>query len=328
MLLGEDFCNRISHLLYTADTKKGKYCFFQQVLYNAIIPKTEAGDTVSNVAKEALEFHQEDFLVQISPDKTLMGTQLSRWHEAIEIKYVISGCLTVLVDTEVLHAHEGDIVFINPHEVHSNILTGEKSSYHLLMLGVDFFAKAGAMHTDLRWLFVEKGCRIRNLIHNAQVGTLLCQIVENYNKQDIYSNTAIVGLLQALFAVLFRDEQMPRIDRSDYTERIRHYMTVEPAVMRLRDCYHEQFAGEDLAALCGLEKCYFCRVFKKATGMTPNQYQTECRLRMADILLRQHTGSVSDVGRAVGFEDGAYFSRVYKKHRGVTPKEAKSKLSK
>lgn len=298
------------------------------MIYNHIISKTEAGDTISNVSKEVIEFHQEDFLAHIRLEQTVLGAQLSRWHEEIEIKYVVSGCLTVLVDTEVLHAYEGDVVFINPHEVHSNILTGETCSYHLLMLGVDFFAKAGVLHTDLRRLFVEKGCRIRNLIHNDQVSTLLCQIVEHHNKQDIYSNTAIIGLLQALFAVLFRCEQMPRIDRSDYSERIRHYMTVEPAVMQLRDHYNEQVTGEELAKLCGLEKCYFCRVFKKATGMTPNQYQTECRLRMADILLRQHTGSVSDIGRAVGFEDGAYFSRVYKKHRGVAPKTEKSKLSK
>ena len=58
------------------------------------------------------------------------------------------------------------------------------------------------------------------------------------------------------------------------------------------------------------------------------QYQNECRLRIADVLLKVSTLSISEIAGAVGFQDEAYFSRTYKKSRGLSPMDAKSKLSK
>ena len=143
-----------------------------------------------------------------------------------------------------------------------------------------------------------------------------------------HSYLAITGLLQAFFAVLLREEVEKTANDGSFYDRVRFYKTVEPAVVKLRDCYAQHFTGDELADLCSINRHHFCRVFKRAMGMTPVQYQNECRLRIADILLKSGGMSVAQIAAAVGFRDEAYFSRAYKNSRGFPPNAAKSKLSK
>ena len=104
--------------------------------------------------------------------------------------------------------------------------------------------------------------------------------------------------------------------------------SIEKTKKYIKEHLSENLSAEKIAAFAGYSVFHFCRVFKRAMGMTPVQYQNECRLRIADILLKNGSLSISEIAGTVGFGDEAYFSRAYKKSRGVAPKETKSKLSK
>ncbi len=273
-------------------------------------------------------FASKDFPLKCTLDKSSSAV-VSLWHEILELKLVVSGRVTMMIDTQTVTASAGDIICINPFEVHSNLLMdNEPGSYHLLMLDLDFFNAVGVDILDLRTELLDKQLRFQNLIKNPRAADILLRLAEENSANDAYSRLAITGLLQEFFAILLRqeidaDKQIPFID-----DRIKFYKAVEPAVIRLRDRYPEHFSGDELADACSMNRHHFCRVFKRAMGMTPVQYQNECRLRIADILLKGGRMSISEIAGAVGFRDEAYFSRAYKKSRGIAPMEAKSKLSK
>lgn len=283
---------------------------------------------VAEVKQDNLIFSDKNFPFLFSLSKVQHDGE-SRWHESIEIKYVISGTVTVMIDTEMVCAGEGDIIFVNPHEVHSNITVSDDTGmYHLMMMGLDFFSNYEPKELDLCRLLLEKRVRFNNLIKNPRAARILRDIADEMKNEDKYSKLAARGMFQEFFAVLLRSEVRENSENIVLGDRIKFYKAVEPAVIKLRDSYNESFCGEELAKLCKMNRYHFCRVFKRATGMTVIQYQNECRLRMAEILFVNSECSISEISRMVGFEDEAYFSRLYKKTRGVSPKTAKSKLSK
>lgn len=280
------------------------------------------------VKQDNIVFPKKDFPLMCYPRKTSTAV-VSLWHEILELKVVLSGHTTVMIDTESVTAAEGDIICINPYEVHSSLpVEGDCGTYHLFMLDLDFFSAAGIESIDLRSLLLDKQIRFRNLIKNPRAAGILMKIADEYAENGPYSHLAICGLLQELFAVLLRQEIDAQKQTQSFADRVKFYKAVEPAVVRLRDHHREHFSGEELAAACNMNRHHFCRVFKRAMGMTPVQYQNECRLRIADVLLKTGSISISEIAQQVGFRDEAYFSRAYKKSRGVSPMEAKSKLSK
>ncbi len=82
---------------------------------------------------------------------------------------------------------------------------------------------------------------------------------------------------------------------------------------------HEPITVEDLADLANYSPAHFSRVFRSLTGRPPMRYVNERRIDRAGVLLTQTTMKLSDIARAVGYDDPFYFSRVFKKATGSSP---------
>lgn len=77
---------------------------------------------------------------------------------------------------------------------------------------------------------------------------------------------------------------------------------------------------DELAEKFFLSKYYLCRIFKKNTGFTINQYIVTKRLLLAKQLCKQGMNLSSACSEA-GFKDYVNFYRAYKKEFGVSPKQ-------
>lgn len=75
----------------------------------------------------------------------------------------------------------------------------------------------------------------------------------------------------------------------------------------------------EIAQVLGLDRRYFCRIFKSETGFTPQEYLINLRMEKAKGLLLNKPYSVADIARSVGYEDMYNFSKMFKKHYGVSP---------
>jgi AraC-like DNA-binding protein len=61
------------------------------------------------------------------------------------------------------------------------------------------------------------------------------------------------------------------------------------------------------------------RHFRRATGLSPQQYVQRLRMRQARMLLAEGDLSVKQVAYACGFSDARYFSRRFRAAHGVPP---------
>lgn len=99
----------------------------------------------------------------------------------------------------------------------------------------------------------------------------------------------------------------------------RPHRKLEAALLAMNRDIRTRRSNQELAQLCGLSRYYFIRLFKNATGQTPQQYYTVLALETAKGLLENTDHTVAQIASLCGIEDGFYFSRLFKKHVGLSP---------
>jgi AraC-like DNA-binding protein/ligand-binding sensor protein len=75
-----------------------------------------------------------------------------------------------------------------------------------------------------------------------------------------------------------------------------------------------------------VSRFYFCKLFKKATGMTLTEYVSRVRVEKAKALLVDPTLRVSEIVYAAGFGSIPRFNSVFKRYVGVPPTEYRAGL--
>jgi AraC-like DNA-binding protein len=78
---------------------------------------------------------------------------------------------------------------------------------------------------------------------------------------------------------------------------------------------------EQLAEVAGLSKYHFLRQFSQVVGMTPGAYLRTLRLCHAARKLRTTDMPILEVALSVGFADHPSFSRAFARYMGMTPSE-------
>ena len=84
------------------------------------------------------------------------------------------------------------------------------------------------------------------------------------------------------------------------------------------------FSVEQLAEQAHFNRTQLLRKLKGLTGLSPNDFIKDLRLKKAADMIRQNTDTITQIGYAVGFNDQSYFSKCFKKQFGITPKEFSS----
>ena len=89
----------------------------------------------------------------------------------------------------------------------------------------------------------------------------------------------------------------------------------------LRERCAETLHMPELAAILGISLRTLNRRFKRATGISPNSYLLQQRLRSARELLRTSNLSIAEVAVAAGYGDSDYFSRLFREAMKQTPRD-------
>jgi len=84
----------------------------------------------------------------------------------------------------------------------------------------------------------------------------------------------------------------------------------------------EPFDLEYWAQNVGVSTYYFCRLFKRATQMTPMQFITLCRLQASkQWLLDRKEMTIKEIAQKVGYPSISYFNKRFIEQEGMTPTE-------
>ncbi len=105
----------------------------------------------------------------------------------------------------------------------------------------------------------------------------------------------------------------------------------EPAAIVKAREFIKEHQGDDLslstvARAVNTSTFYFCKMFKKATGLHFTDYLSRVRIEKAKNLLLNPNARVSEVAYDVGFQSLTHFNRVFKRVTGQSPTVYRRKL--
>ena len=105
----------------------------------------------------------------------------------------------------------------------------------------------------------------------------------------------------------------------------------EPSAITRAKQFIQENQGDDLslgqvAKAVNTSTFYFCKMFKKATGLNFTNYVSRIRVEKAKNLLLNRNLRVSEIAYEVGFQSLTHFNRVFKKIMGQSPTEYRGQL--
>jgi len=238
------------------------------------------------------------------------------FHEELEIKLILDGVSTLMIDGVIHTVHPGDIVVINPYEHHYTIDTGTPTAiYHLFMLSLDFLRIYNPHSPDLRYkLLGEKVC-FQNIIHDdCRLQRILLSAQTEWTEQNENWQLVLNNLMTEFFVLLLRRYANTEHNNAIQITSLQNYESILPALVYINDNFSSKISVDVLANLCRFSKCYFCRLFKQVTGQTVVGYINQYRLNLADHLMQTQNLTTSDIAKRCGFDDINYFYRMYKRY--------------
>jgi AraC-like DNA-binding protein/ligand-binding sensor protein len=106
----------------------------------------------------------------------------------------------------------------------------------------------------------------------------------------------------------------------------------EPVAITRAKQFIAEHQGEELrldqvATAVHTNKCYFCKMFKKGTGINFTDYVSRVRTERAKNLLLNPNLRVSEIAYEVGFQSLTHFNRVFKRILGQSPTDYRGQLA-
>ncbi len=248
------------------------------------------------------------------------------WHKEFEILYMTKGSAIFQVDDEAYEIEEGQAIFINGGRLHSGAtINGQTCSYDAIVFEpealVGFHDKCIEYLNDISMNRIMIQCYYsgespweQELLRNLQEITL------SLATHSYGYHLAVKGRLLLLFSILLSNGAYltNTKGKSSVTENITRLKKV---IQYIQEHYQSKITIEDLASQLSMSRHYFCRFFKKATGVTPFDYINSYKTDRAAALIETTDLSIMEAGMDSGFDNFSYFIKTFKKYKKVTPSE-------
>jgi AraC-like DNA-binding protein len=248
------------------------------------------------------------------------------WHREFEILYMRKGAAMFQIDEEAYELKEGQAIFINGGRLHSGTsIHGQPCSYEAIVFDPEALSGLydkcheylNAIATNrilLRCYYTGETLWEQELLGNlSEISS--CLSTRGYGYQ-----LAVKGRLMLLFSILLaNDAYTSSLNGSDCSTV--NIERLKKVILYIQEHYQSKITIDELAEQLNMSRHYFCKFFKKATGMTPIDYINSYKIDRAAVLLKTADISIMEAGMEAGFDNFSYFIRTFKKFKNLTPSD-------
>lgn len=224
------------------------------------------------------------------------------------VKYIISGKGYLILSGRTYAVTAGD-VFIIPQNVPTTYYADEKDPFSYYYFGIDGLNAAKTLESC--------GLSLSSPVRRYSDEKIESYFKEIYESLNTYALTDNLKAVSTFFTLLAAMSQFD--PKNAVAQQRRDINYVNAAINRIKENYAYDMSVTELAADLGISRTYFSAVFKRETGMSPQEYLLRFRITQACQLISLNT-SVAEAGTHCGFNSPANFCVQFKKIMGVSPR--------
>jgi AraC-like DNA-binding protein len=155
--------------------------------------------------------------------------------------------------------------------------------------------------------------------------------VKREQLKDVYFNTRVISGRQHQSIVKLLSIFAQHLSMLSNQVIVQHENAEPPVITRAKEYIQEHQTDElslgEVARAVNMSTYYFCKSFKKVTGINFTDYVSRVRLEKAKNLLLNPNLRVSEIAYEVGFQSLTHYNRVFKKILGQSPTQYRAQLA-
>lgn len=249
------------------------------------------------------------------------------WHSEIEVLYIKTGNVHLLLEGENFDLEPENIYFINRELLHQLSSDDRNLVYYAYVFPMEYLdfrindyaqsALIEPLHQHIIFPF-----RISPELNCYQ--QIKNEILELFELNELKSEGFHLHSKACLYKIISHFHKYHLFcEMSDITSGKRSAKTAEikKLLSYLQIEYKNPISLGEAARLLNYSSVYFCTYFKSVFGISFINYLNHFRIEKACVLLLTTDMPVINVGLEVGFTNFSYFIRIFKRLMDVTPKQ-------
>ncbi len=237
------------------------------------------------------------------------------WHEAVELLAVLEGNIHILRGDEIISAHAGELVAVDPFLLHGTVLPSERSELFYIKIAPDFYRECNIPFEEIAY---------RPLVHDEKAAKLIAHLASLAEDRNApYFLPRFKAYLILLITHLHEHYTLGTQKKSGTPKRKMN--GIIPAIEYIHEHFTERPSIARIAEAAHISESHLLHSFGQVTGTSVLQYVNHLCFLHAKALFATTRLSVSEVAKACGFGSLSYFSKEYTKRMGISPSAARRK---
>ena len=259
------------------------------------------------------------------------GAFSCHWHPEIELTLVVSGEIEYMINENLYHLHEGDVVFCNSNALHTGHMHNHNDCQYISIAfnpRIIYGFESSTIQTKYITPLISNTMFSSSYFNSDNVETknILSHIKNiytlNQEKKDGYE-LEIQHLLLLVWIDIYQRASNYSMLQSDSVYlanavKIKHLKAIFDYI-HLH--YDEIITLDNIGNAANLSKGECCRFFKKHTNQSIFDYILYYRIEKSLPLLISRNMTITEIACATGFSTTSYYSKIFKKLMNFTPKE-------
>lgn len=244
-------------------------------------------------------------------------------HDFYEIYYLLGGEVEYWVDGRIIRMMPGDLLLINPLELHRPILQQEGAVYERIVLWIDkeYLQSLCSEKTKLASCFDVAMPNYSHLLRPAPserpvLTARLAELVREFYSREFGSDLSAHGLFLQFMVQLNRMAVHTQV-RQEETEQLS--ALVQQVLQYISDNIPKDLSLDQIARQFYVSKYYLSHAFSREVGVSVYRYIMMRRLLMARQMLAAGE-TAGQVCRSCGFSDYTSFYRAFRSEYGMSPR--------
>lgn len=238
-------------------------------------------------------------------------------HGEVEMIMIERGSAEVDVCVDKFHVEEGDLIFVNPLEVHSISIKSTDDYMHKCVCFDASLIADDEIRDGISGGYMKIQTEVKGQSEcSAELRRIIFTLFNAVLRGERTLLLECTAGISAILVYLIKNSMINKKVTGGKNERFLRF-----TVKYIEENYKNDISSKDAAEALGYTQSYFCRAFHKDFGVKFSEYLNMYRISVARELLEDSKLKIINVALQCGFSSSVNFSRVFKKHIGLLPSD-------